>query len=117
LIRAREVATHGRFALNVRSARAVYKLVSTDKFVFGPFLREQMDLHSLTQNDVAARLGVSQQSVSGWLKSGHAPRAEHIRRLGLYLGVPSDTLLELIEHDARVLAGGDLVYRFELSRG
>ncbi|MFT4037246.1 MAG: helix-turn-helix domain-containing protein [Thermomicrobiales bacterium] len=57
-----------------------------------PELAVHLRQRNLTQGDIAARIGVSQQSVSQWLTGTRQPREAHQRALALLLGC---TLAEL----------------------
>lgn len=54
-------------------------------------LREYLTKHSLTQRELADRLGVEQYTVSRWCARGVPPR--HLRRVSRLTGIPVQQLI------------------------
>lgn len=70
--------------------------------VFGTWLASRMDGLGLSQSELAARAGVTQQAVSNWIKGAARPRGERARRLAEALDVTIDELLRQIEDGEHV---------------
>jgi transcriptional regulator with XRE-family HTH domain len=51
----------------------------------------------MTQKELAAKVGVSYQTVQTWESGKAQPRLRHIPRLAEVLGVPPEELLEAFE--------------------
>lgn len=61
--------------------------------VFGDWLRPLMASRALTQDDLAAQIGVRQQTVSKWLRNLSVPHASNVLGLARALGVPEGEVL------------------------
>lgn len=66
-------------------------------FDFGYRLKDLREKKNLTQSQVAARLGISKASVSGYENNVKTPSLEVLTRLASFYGVSTDYLLGL-EH-------------------
>lgn len=64
-------------------------------------LRELRESHDLTEEDLAARLGVTADTVTAWEHATAAPSADHLLSLASLYGVTVDSLLR------RPLPGAD----------
>lgn len=64
------------------------------KDTFASNLKHYMEIHNLTQSDVAAITGVSRQSVSYWLNAKLMPRMGVIEKIATYFGIKKSDLLE-----------------------
>jgi transcriptional regulator with XRE-family HTH domain len=61
-------------------------------------LREYLDRSGITQAAFAKRVGVSQPTVSNWVRGAHSASPATLKRISRATGVPLDALLA----DARV---------------
>ncbi|MFD9819073.1 helix-turn-helix domain-containing protein [Streptomyces violascens] len=66
-------------------------------------LRELRTRSRMTQEDVAAALGISRAAVSTWETTGKFPRPATLRDLALLLGVPAFALIEADALTLRIL--------------
>ncbi len=64
--------------------------------------RKRIDV---TQAELAARLGVSQRTVSRWEQGRHAPNADEILKMARIFNCTSDYLLGLTDERRAVRAG------------
>jgi len=51
----------------------------------------------LTQKELAAKVGVSYQTVQTWEAGSAQPRLRHVPKLAEVLGVPAEDLLAMLE--------------------
>ncbi len=69
---------------------------------FSENLREALAVHKMTQQDLANRIGTTQQTVSRWLKGVNEPDLTTLMDICLYLGETPNSLLgydDLTEQD------------------
>ena len=60
---------------------------------FGERLKQARENAGLTQEELAERLGLSEQSIYYWEAGQHFPRPKHLRELIALLRTPADWLL------------------------
>jgi len=65
-----------------------------DSIAFGERLKQQRKAKNLTQDEVAAKVGVSGQAVSKWEKGECLPDVYNLKMLGLLYRVSVDSLLD-----------------------
>lgn len=55
-------------------------IISEQEFnqIFSKQLKHQLQIHEMTQSDLAKRLGVSTQSVTNWCKGAKTPRMDKV---------------------------------------
>ena len=55
-------------------------IISEQEFneIFSKQLKRQLQIHEMTQSDLAKRLGVSTQSVTNWCRGAKAPRMDKV---------------------------------------
>ena len=55
-------------------------IISEQEFneIFSKRLKRQLQIHEMTQSDLAKRLGVSTQSVTNWCRGAKAPRMDKV---------------------------------------
>ena len=70
--------------------------------ILGRRLEEARKSKSLSQADIARKIGVTRETVSKWESGDKEPSPEHLRELALALGVAADYLLG-IEKSSTVL--------------
>jgi transcriptional regulator with XRE-family HTH domain len=51
-------------------------------------LKDLLKLHGIKQNWLAQKLGVSEVSVSNWVKGKTVPKKEHLEKIARILNVP-----------------------------
>ncbi len=68
-----------------------------DSTEFGKRLRQLMTETGMTQSVLAAKIDVSQRTISKWLNGKSEPSAGGLFRLALFFDVSSDFLLGLSE--------------------
>ena len=61
--------------------------------ILGSRLEESRINKSLSQADIARKIGVTRETVSNWESGDKEPSPEHLRELALVLGVATDYLL------------------------
>lgn len=81
-------------------------------FAFGNFIYEQRSKAGLTQNEMAAKLGVTNKAVSKWENGKSKPTTNALRKMAVLFGISVDELLKIREGDKQmeitkiVLTGG-----------
>jgi transcriptional regulator with XRE-family HTH domain len=78
-------------------------------------LRKSLSHAQVSIDEMAAEIGVSRQSVSGWLNGHREPRIGFLKLWALRTGVPLSWLLEGVEPAKSGLGSGNL--RFPTSSG
>jgi transcriptional regulator with XRE-family HTH domain len=68
-----------------------YKSVRT---ILSENLKKQMHDKSVTQQQLSEALGVSQSTISNWLREEKYPRIQHIQQLADFFNVPKSSLTE-----------------------
>lgn len=63
------------------------------KTTLGEAIRKAREGMTWTQGDLAKRMGVKIQTVSGWENDLHGMRMDHWRLLSKLLGIPADKIL------------------------
>ena len=64
----------------------------------GPWLKEQLKQHGMTQSQLAVYAGVGQATVSDMLNKGHVPKVETLFRLADYFETSREEVLRLAGH-------------------
>lgn len=75
-----------------------------DPIAFGERLKQQRKAKNLTQDEVAAKVGVSGQAVSKWEKGECLPDVYNLKMLGLLYRVSVDSLLDTGDGSAERVA-------------
>jgi len=66
-----------------------------ERDIFAQRLNYQLDLHNVSQVELAEAVGVSQASVSWWCKGTKMPRMGKIQAIADYLGIKKSDLVNL----------------------
>lgn len=67
--------------------------------MFGDVIKDLRTSHSLSQVQLAQKLGVSKQTVSNWENNNILPSIEMLVRISYFFSVSTDYLLELDTRD------------------
>ena len=81
----------------------------TNREIFQKNLSEFLVQHSGNQNDLAAYLGVSKQTVSAWIHGKAYPRADVMEKISSYFGT---TISALVYDKDEMMEESEIVYFF-----
>jgi transcriptional regulator with XRE-family HTH domain len=68
---------------------------------FADWLRSEQRRTAITQEELAAACGVSQQAVSRWIRGAARPGGIRLGKLAAVLGIPVGVVIERLEADDR----------------
>ncbi len=71
-----------------------------DKTSLGKFISMRRRFLRLTQEELAAKIGVSKSAIAKWETNGGLPDRDNLRRLGDAIHVPVDEMYRLIKGSA-----------------
>ena len=84
---------------------------------FGRRLRAMMQDRDLTQQELARMTGLSQQSLSGWVRGEHIPKGKRLQILSEFFDVaPRDLCPEAFDQEAVRLARSNIQFNPILGR-